>query len=321
MTDPPFGVLPALKLPGPTSHDLVARARRLFGTRRVGHGGTLDPAAAGVLPLLLGPATRLARYLLEGEKSYRFWITFGVETDTGDQEGKVTRTAPAPGRQDLEAALTAFRGRIRQVPPGFSAVKSGGRVAHRLARAGEAFGLPERTVRVTRLELLDFTSRRGGDIAEAMLDMECSHGTYVRSLAVALATALGSAGHVSALLRTRSGSFPLECCVTLDEAAAQAALGTAPWWPPESAMAGHPKVDLDAAEAEAISHGRIAASLAARLVPVTDDPARDWALMADGRLVAAAGWWEGRHVLRAVFHGPASGPDAPLSARPGRPRP
>ena len=222
---------------GPTSHDVVARVRRLLHERRVGHTGTLDPAATGVLPLVLGRATRLARFLSSGDKSYEAIVRLGFSTDTGDGEGRPTgpRVATLPPREAVEAALESFRGTFMQQPPAFSAKKIRGTRSHRLARARRQ----QTGVRVDS----DPDVRTGGENAVAVsslpppvsvtahaievlgtdrdtvrLRVECSAGFYVRSLAQDLGERLGVGAHLVALRRTRSGSFTLADAIELDNA-------------------------------------------------------------------------------------------------------
>jgi len=199
---------------GPTSHACVARVRRAYGLKRVGHGGTLDPAVTGVLPIALGPATRLLPYL-PGDKVYRAVVQLGVRTTTDDLEGDCLERSDPPRfltRQDLEQALDPFRGVIEQRPPAFSAVHVKGQRAYALARAGEALILPAREVTIHRLTLLNWEPDRG--LLE--LEIACSSGTYIRSLARDLGHNLGCGGALAQLRRTEalgfslSQSFPLE---------------------------------------------------------------------------------------------------------------
>lgn len=186
------------------------------GRVRAGHGGTLDPAASGVLPVALGEATKLAQRMLDASKAYEVTIAFGAATDSDDADGKVVATSPVrPALTALEAALPGFTGRIRQRPPAVSAVKVAGRPAHELARRGEAVALAERKVEIVALELLA-TEGPPAAVERASLRVECSKGTYVRALARDLAQALGTLGHVVALRRTRSGPFGLDRSLTLD---------------------------------------------------------------------------------------------------------
>lgn len=204
------GVLVVNKPVGPTSHDIVACARRSLGTSRVGHTGTLDPNAGGVLPLVLGRATRLAQFLSGREKEYLATIRFGTSTDTYDALGTVVRDlGRVPSRAEVESALAAFRGTFEQVPPPHSAKKVEGVRAYRRARSAAPVELKPVLVTVTRLELVDM------DGAEARLNVECSAGFYVRSLAHDLGEALGAGALLAALTRTRAGAFGLEGTVDL----------------------------------------------------------------------------------------------------------
>ncbi|MBM3570177.1 MAG: tRNA pseudouridine(55) synthase TruB [Alphaproteobacteria bacterium] len=188
---------------GPSSAQAVARVKRALKPGKIGHGGTLDPLASGVLPLALGEATKTVSYAMDALKVYRFAIKFGEARATDDAEGEVTETSPhRPATEAIRAALARFIGRIEQRPPDFSAIKRDGRRAYDLARAGQAPDLTPRQVEIHRLALLD---RPAPDLAE--FEVECGKGTYVRSLARDLARALGTVGHVAALRRTRVGRF------------------------------------------------------------------------------------------------------------------
>ncbi len=213
------GVLVIDKVRGPTSHDVVACIRRALGTRDVGHAGTLDPMATGVLVALVGEATKLAPFLTAEEKEYETTIVLGVETDTLDAEGKITRQAPVeegilrPGQGRLPRALETERVRVSQVPPAYSAIHVGGERSHRRARRGEQVALEPRPVLVRSLEALG----TGLDPTPWIsLRLRASKGYFVRSLARDLAEALGTVGHLTALRRTRSGSFTLDDAVALD---------------------------------------------------------------------------------------------------------
>lgn len=196
---------------GITSHDVVARVRRLAGQKRVGHAGTLDPAASGVLPVLLGQATRLAEYLSESGKAYRATIRFGVVTDSYDTEGQIVReSAVSLTRDDIAAALPEFLGDQLQRPPLYSAIKHDGQRLYKLARAGQTLDVPPRPIHIDALDIVDWTS------PTLVLDVECGKGTYIRSLAFDLGEQLGPGAHLAALVRTRSGSFTLDSSVTLD---------------------------------------------------------------------------------------------------------
>jgi len=222
---------------GPTSFDVVRRLRRAARTKRVGHGGTLDPAASGVLPICLGEATKLAQFLLDADKQYDFTVCFGVETDTDDAAGTVTARHDASGVNEaaVRAALAAFRGAITQVPPSYSALKRAGRPLYDYARAGEPVEAAPRAVVVHELELTSFAGA-----ASTAFTMRCSKGTYVRALARDLGRALGVGAHVTALRRTRSGPFSLTEARPLDEVLALLA-------DPGADRAALPLVDLPSA--------------------------------------------------------------------------
>lgn len=199
---------------GLTSHACVARVRKAFGLKRVGHGGTLDPAVTGVLPIALGPATRLLPYL-PGDKAYRATVQLGVRTTTDDLEGDCLERSDPPTsltKPDLERALNPFRGSIEQRPPVFSAVHVQGRRAYALARAGEAVVLPARRVTLHRLELLEWHPELG----RLELEIQCSSGTYIRSLARDLGDSLGCGGALAQLRRTGALGFDLSQSVPLE---------------------------------------------------------------------------------------------------------
>jgi tRNA pseudouridine55 synthase len=206
------GVLGVDKPIGWTSHDAVAACRRAFGIRRIGHGGTLDPLATGVLPILVGRATRFVERLHTALKVYGAIIAFGHETTTGDREGEVAREAPVPilTATAIDEALGRFRGEITQVPPAYAAVKVGGRRAYDRARGGETFVLPPRRVRVERVAIASWEPP-----GRLRLVVVCSGGTYIRSLARDIGIALGSAAHLAALVRLAVGAFELEEAVAI----------------------------------------------------------------------------------------------------------
>jgi tRNA pseudouridine55 synthase len=262
---------------GCTSHDVVARLRRVDGQRRVGHAGTLDPDATGVLLVGLGRATRLLRYLSEAGKAYTGRVVFGIATSTLDAAGEVLDQRPMLlTRDEIEHALPRFVGDIEQLPPMVSAVKIGGRRLHELARAGEDVERAPRAVHVDRFELLDFEP---GPYPEATFVVECGSGTYVRSLAADLGTALGGCAHLARLRRDRVGSF------SLAEAHPLAEIETAPdaaLLPLTVAMRDLERVDVDAEQARAVTHG---VSFAAGAMTVHGDG--PYALVGpDGELLA-----------------------------------
>ena len=209
-------MLVVAKPAGPTSHDVVALVRRLSGTRRIGHGGTLDPFASGVLPLFLGGATRLVEYHLGDRKSYRATVCFGSTSTTDDLEGELTPVdGPLLDGAGVTVALARLVGEIRQRPPVYSAIQVGGRRSYALAREGVPPELAERTVTISELELVAWNS---DDPARpiAIVDVSCSAGTYVRALARDLGAAVGSGAYLGALTRTASGPFAIGDAVTLD---------------------------------------------------------------------------------------------------------
>jgi tRNA pseudouridine55 synthase len=244
------GVLNVRKQPDWTSHDVVARLRRLSGQRRVGHAGTLDPMAEGVLPVLFGRATRLADYVGAARKGYYAEVQLGIATTTDDTEGEVIRSEPVPTLTvaDLEAALAGFRGEILQVPPSYSAVKVAGQRAYALARRGEDVLLQPRTVSIYAIQVRWF---RENVIA---LDVACSRGTYVRALARDLARALGTLGHLRKLVRTQVGPFSLDDALSLEQIAARGV--AAVLLPAEAALPDVPGYCADADELVHLAHGR-----------------------------------------------------------------
>ncbi len=206
------GILNIDKPAGKTSYGVVALVKHLSGERRVGHAGTLDPAATGVLPVCLGQATRVVEFLVNTSKTYRAEIELGIATDTFDASGKVTQRAdPSPVDLDrLQSALSSFRGSIRQTPPMYSALKHRGQPLYKLARAGVSVERRSRTVTIHRLELVSWQP------PVAVLEIECSKGTYIRSLAHDLGQALGCGAHLKSLVRTRCGIFDIKDAIPLD---------------------------------------------------------------------------------------------------------
>lgn len=199
---------------GVSSHDVVSAARRALGEKHIGHGGTLDPFATGLLVLLVGRATRLLPHMPGEPKVYEAVIRFGAETDTEDLDGATTVEAPLPTRAAVLGALPALSGRIMQMPPAYSAKRVNGRRAYALARAGEEVTLEPVTIRVDRWEVLDLVLD-GDLVAQADVRITCGGGTYVRSLARDLARACGSAAHLTALRRVQSGPFRVEDAATI----------------------------------------------------------------------------------------------------------
>lgn len=245
---PVNGILVLDKPTGLTSNQALQQAKRLFFAAKAGHTGSLDPLASGVLPLCFGEATKFSQYLLDADKAYDSTFTFGVATTTGDAEGEVIEQASAAALDQVvvEAALAQFRGEIEQVPSMYSAIKQGGQPLYKLARQGKDVEREARRVVIKRLELLAF---RPGEQAEADIVLECSKGTYVRSVAEDLGRALGCGAHVSALRRTRAGPFGLADSVSLATLEAlkandQLADMDALLLPADSALDGLPLVQL-----------------------------------------------------------------------------
>jgi tRNA pseudouridine55 synthase len=233
-----------------TSHDVVAQLRKVYRQRRVGHAGTLDPDATGVLLVGLGRPTRLLRFLQEAGKAYRATIAFGVSTTTLDAAGEIVDRHPMPiERTDVEEAAGAFVGEIEQLPPMVSAVKVGGRRLHELARRGEEV---ERTPRRVRVDRLDIEAFEPGPYPTVTALVECSSGTYVRSLAADLGTRLGGVAHLATLRRLRVGSFTLDEARTLDQIEADP---DAVVLPPVAAVRDLERVDVDLEQARAVAHG------------------------------------------------------------------
>ena len=249
------GLVVVDKPAGMTSHDVVARVRKAFGQRRVGHSGTLDPDATGVLLVGLGRATRLLRFLTALPKAYAGEVVLGAETTTLDAAGAVTATFDMAGvtLDDVRTAARGFVGEIAQVPPMVSAVKVGGRRLHELARAGEEVERAARPVTVHRLDV-----EPAPDPGVYRLGVECSSGTYVRSLAADLGRALGGGAHLRALRRTAVGSFGLGDAVPLDRLGPGAVLS------PAEALRDYEAVAVDPAEAAAVGHGKVLAGLATK---------------------------------------------------------
>ena len=241
----PEGVLLVDKPPGPTSHDAVAAVRRALGTKKVGHAGTLDPMATGLLVVGVGRATRLLRFLGDLPKRYEGTFELGVTTTTLDADGEVVARAAtsAVTREDVEAAMAVKLGASTQRPPAFSAVKVGGRTLHAAARAGEPIEAPARIVRVDRFDLLAMH----GDAVRFAATV--SSGTYVRVLAADVGDALGVGAHLTALRRTAIGAFDVAHARPPDDPGTPLPVATA--------VAHLPRVELDAVEAEAAGHGRV----------------------------------------------------------------
>jgi tRNA pseudouridine55 synthase len=292
---PPAGVLVVDKPAGWTSHQVVGRARRVLGTRKIGHAGTLDPMATGVLVLGVGRATRLLGQLALTDKAYDATVRLGQATVTDDAEGEVTAGPGATAVSDeaVEAVLVGLRGPIEQVPSSVSAIKVGGVRSYARVRSGEDVALAARTVTVSRFEVLerrDLIAEDGTPVIDLDVVVECSSGTYVRALARDLGVALGTGGHLTALRRTRVGPFTLTEAQDLEAPAVAVA--------PISAVARRcfPGLDLTAEQAVAVRFGR--------RLPDTGLPAERTAVFdPDGEFLALYRPEAGDAVPEAVFVG------------------
>ncbi len=308
------GVIVVAKPAGPTSHDVVGLVRRLSATKRVGHGGTLDPFAAGVLPVFLGRATRLAEYHLGGRKRYRATLCFGETSTTDDIDGDRTTVDGVPvTREALEAALVTFTGAQQQVPPQYSAVQVEGRRAYQMARAGREVELAPRDVTMYALTLLEWD---GSDPARpvAVVDVTCSAGTYIRALARDLGAHLGSGAFLGALTRTESGGFTLADAVSFETLRARAADGpeglAAILRPMDAGLDDLPHAPVTVDEVRRLWEGLVTGpktSLAVRDAPIV------LAIAPDGSTAAVC------RAVNGILH-----PDKVFAARPavdGRPTP
>jgi len=291
------GILNLNKPAGWTSHDVVAKVRHILGQREVGHAGTLDPLATGVLLTCVGQATRIAEYLTAGEKVYRAVGRLGLSTDTYDRDGRVVAEAPVPELtgQELLRALEPFVGTIQQRPPAYSAIKQEGVPAHRKARRGEAVALEPRSVTIRRVDLLEWCS------PHLTIEVTCGSGTYIRSLIHDLGQVLGCGAVLMQLTRLRSGPFVLEDAIAPEELAAAARVGQIDRFlqPLEVALryAGLTRVPVSAAEAARLAHGQAIPCLAQA---ATDE---GYAITPDGSVVAILthdpvhGQWRPRKVF------------------------
>lgn len=309
MTD---GLVVVDKPAGWTSHDVVARSRRLYGTRKVGHAGTLDPMATGVLVLGIGRGTKLLTFLVGADKAYSATIRLGQATITDDAEGEVTTTGDVTGidRSALDAAVARLTGEIEQVPSAVSAIKVKGERSYARVRAGEQVDLPARPVTVSRFAVRDVRSATGAgpdgpvDVLDVDVEVEVSSGTYVRALARDLGEALGSLGHLTALRRSRVGGLTLELAHTLeglgalrDEGGEAAVLPMTPL--AEAARAALAPREVTAEQARALGYGQ--------RIPSADPGRRDpvAAFGPDGTLVAVLDESGGTARAHVVF-APAS---------------
>jgi tRNA pseudouridine55 synthase len=285
------GVLVVDKPKGITSFDVVREVRRALNVKKVGHTGTLDPMATGVLPICIGDGTKIAQFITEATKAYDATVKFGATTDTLDAEGKVLERRPVPTltRELLESALAKFRGPIQQVPPMYSAIKIGGKRLYELARAGEEVERAARDVTVFELTLRDFSAD------ELQLSVTCSKGFFVRTLAADLGEALGCGAHLCALRRTQSGPFSLSQAIPLADVVAQGPAVASRLVGLSDSLKDVPAHQLTEAEASRARHGgvvEVAAGLTGTLRVFEPN----------GTLLAIADAVKGRLVYRRVLN-------------------
>lgn len=292
-TASPSGVLAVDKPVGPTSHDVVAQARRALRTRKIGHTGTLDPFASGLMLLCVGAATRLSPFLTHLDKRYVAEAVLGITTDTHDSEGSVVAEAQGGDALDaarIESALARFRGVIEQVPPVYSAKKVRGEPAHRRVRRGEVVELPPKQVTVHALELVDYEGER------LRFEVHCSSGTYIRALARDIGEVLGVGAHLTSLRRLSVGTFDVSTACSTDR------IGDAPdtsWMSPAEALrrAGVPDFEVDEAAEKRLVHGRDIETPGLW----ADDPVEAVAVIREGRLLAVGRTQDGVFLPRRVF--------------------
>lgn len=232
------GIINVLKPPGMTSHDVVSFIRRTYALKRVGHAGTLDPAAAGVLPVFLGRCTRFVEYLSDADKSYRAELTIGYETDTGDDTGRVLRSSACvmPDKEKMEEILHSFLGCSKQMPPMYSAIKIGGKKMYELAREGITVERPLRDITIHGISLVSISD------TAIVFDVTCSKGTYIRTLCTDIGAKMECPVVMSFLVRTRVGHFSLDQAKTLEEISTGR---DAVLLPPDAALLHMPVVNLD----------------------------------------------------------------------------
>jgi tRNA pseudouridine55 synthase len=300
------GIIVVAKPAGPTSHDVVGLIRRLAATKRVGHGGTLDPFASGVLPIFLGHGTRMVEYHLGDRKAYRATVCFGASSATDDLEGELTPSdGPAPSRDAVLEGMSRLTGTISQRPPAYSAIKVAGRRAYAMARAGEAVVLEDRAVTIHELTMVSWDDT-DPDRPVAVLDVTCSAGTYVRALARDLGASVDSAAYLGALTRLASGPFTLEDATDLDTIRAAAADGPTALGrflrPIDAGLDAFLTVALTPDEVAAVARGQFVRPVAG--VPSGADHYR--LLAPDGSLVAVGSGTDGRLAPDKVFVAPVA---------------
>ncbi|WP_369380649.1 tRNA pseudouridine(55) synthase TruB [Lysinibacillus fusiformis] len=256
------GILPLWKERGMTSHDCVFKLRKILRTKKVGHTGTLDPGVEGVLPICIGQATRIAEYLTDAGKTYEAIISIGRTTTTEDAEGETVAEDPSVkkfSREQLQEVLASLTGVIEQTPPMFSAVKVNGKRLYEYARKGETVERPTRQVTIYALELLDDNESYEGQEITFPVRIDCSKGTYIRTLAVQIGEALGYPAHMKELVRTASGTFTRDNCFTLAQVAElmDAEQVTTCILPVEYALTDYPYIEITSANEKEIFNGQV----------------------------------------------------------------
>ena len=287
------GILNVDKPAGPTSFGIVRRLKRLPGVRKIGHGGTLDPAASGVLPILVNAATRLAEFVHAWPKTYRATVTFGKVSDTGDREGRITAAGDpaALTAERIQATLPTFVGRTEQIPPVYSALKRGGEPLYRKARRGEAVTVAPRVVEIDAISLKTYDPAT----ATAQLDVRCQSGTYIRSLARDLGEAVGVGAYLSSLTRSAIGPLTVDAAIEAEDLLEMGERWKDVLLPLDLPLRAWPALTLQPNEIEAVRHGmslRVPESAGARYR----------LLDGDGELVAWAELQDGQLRPRAVFN-------------------
>ncbi|PLT31652.1 tRNA pseudouridine(55) synthase TruB [Peribacillus deserti] len=254
------GILPLLKPKGLTSHDCVFKLRKILRTKKVGHTGTLDPDVTGVLPICVGKATKIAEYITDAGKAYEGEVTLGWSTTTEDSSGETVETKPVDRvftREEILSVLSGLTGTITQTPPMFSAVKVNGKKLYEYARAGIEVERPSREVTIYDIELLDSRDIFDGERISFSFRVTCSKGTYIRTLAVMIGERLGFPAHMSSLVRTKSASFTIEDCLTLEEVEEKVQAGVDVLLPLEDGLSHLPKYRISDKVAEKIKNGAV----------------------------------------------------------------
>jgi len=291
------GIMNVLKPPGMTSSDVVVWMRRVLKTKKIGHTGTLDPGVAGVLPLCVGKGTRLAEYITEQGKAYLAEVTFGVTTDTQDAFGKeVHRTKPDLKVADLERIIPNFLGKLAQIPPMYSAVRKEGKHLYEYARQGISIERAAREICIYDLKLVKWYE---GEFPRAILDIECSKGTYIRTISFDLGQALGCGAHMSNLLRVRSGPFKIQDSWTLEEIEEAVSNSNYDFLLPLSAGINLPRVFLSANRANAFRHGLPTRRELVNNPTVGNEPYVQ--VIEDGELIGIGAWREESLFPHKVF--------------------